>query len=209
MFALQVTPAKLMGSSDDMYQRGVYDAENDELNPFYYQHYYHYRRGYDKARRQVRQTDIRSNWIRTTLALTALLLISAAGYAFASGLLTSQAQQPRNTPAALAPTAVSPSPRPSPRPTAIATIAPADEPAGLRPGSQARISNLNGATLRARQSPTINAPIQDRIAEGSLVAIVDGPVEADGYTWWLIDVDGAGGWSAERSQDGVVWLVPE
>ena len=35
--------------TEEMYQRGVADAERGELHPFYYQHYYHYRRGYDRG----------------------------------------------------------------------------------------------------------------------------------------------------------------
>lgn len=38
-----------------MYERGVLDAEQDDLNLFYYQHYYHYRKGYDRTRRRLKQ----------------------------------------------------------------------------------------------------------------------------------------------------------
>lgn len=194
-----------------MYQRGVYDAEHDELNPFYYQHYYHYRRGYDKARRQVRQADNNSTRTRTILLVAVLLVVSFAGYAFASSLLT---PEKRDTDAVVAlatpaPASPSPQPSPSPRPTPRATANPPAGNNGLGIGARARVGNLNGATLRARQAPGTTAPIQARIPEGSVVTIIDGPIEAEGYTWWLIDRDGAGGWSAERSQDGVVWLIPE
>jgi hypothetical protein len=38
--------------------------------------------------------------------------------------------------------------------------------------------------------------------------VVEGPVEADGYTWWRIESDRGTGWSAQQSQDGVEWLKP-
>mgnify|MGYP007071095895 FL=1 len=37
--------------TEEMYRRGVADAEHGEPHPFYYQHYYQYRRAYDNARR--------------------------------------------------------------------------------------------------------------------------------------------------------------
>src|SRR5262245_25446872 len=54
-----------MGSSNEMFERGVRDAEQDDLNPFYYQHYYYYRQGYDKARRRLRRDPIASGRSRT------------------------------------------------------------------------------------------------------------------------------------------------
>ena len=38
--------------TEEMYRRGIADAEQGEPHPFYYQHYYQYRRGYDQARRR-------------------------------------------------------------------------------------------------------------------------------------------------------------
>ncbi|PMP76601.1 MAG: SH3 domain-containing protein, partial [Chloroflexus aggregans] len=35
-----------------MYELGAADAERGEFNPFYYQHYYYYRLGYDSVRRR-------------------------------------------------------------------------------------------------------------------------------------------------------------
>ena len=39
--------------TEEMYRRGVADAEQGEPHPFYYQHYYQYRRGYDRTRRSL------------------------------------------------------------------------------------------------------------------------------------------------------------
>jgi hypothetical protein len=71
------------------------------------------------------------------------------------------------------------------------------------------VTNVGEAALLARQAPAPEAPVQSRLDEGTLVQILEGPVEAEGYTWWLIQDDAAnGGWSAQTSQDGVEWLQP-
>ena len=42
-------------NTEDMAQRGADDAAHgDEPNPFYYQHYYHYRRSYNRMRQRQR-----------------------------------------------------------------------------------------------------------------------------------------------------------
>ncbi len=43
-----------MPTTSEMYERGAADAERGEFNPFYYQHYYYYRQGYDSVRRRNR-----------------------------------------------------------------------------------------------------------------------------------------------------------
>ena len=37
--------------TEEMYRRGLADAAQGEPHPFYYQHYYQYRKCYDRARR--------------------------------------------------------------------------------------------------------------------------------------------------------------
>jgi hypothetical protein len=71
------------------------------------------------------------------------------------------------------------------------------------------VTNVGETALLAREAPAPEAPVQSRLNEGTLVQILEGPVEAEGYTWWLIQDDSAtGGWSAQSSLEGVVWLEP-
>jgi len=44
--------------------------------------------------------------------------------------------------------------------------------------------------------------------EGEVARILEGPVEADGFTWWKIEGESGTGWSAQQSKEGVVWLQP-
>jgi hypothetical protein len=97
---------------------------------------------------------------------------------------------------------VAPTARPTaaPRPTVTATLPPV-----LAVGGRARLVNLNGAPLRAREAPGLTAVV-GRIPEGSEVAISEGPVEADGYTWWRVEAEGVSGWVAASSPEGVTFL---
>ncbi len=202
-----------MSSSNEMYDRGVADAEQDDLNLFYYQHYYHYRRGYDKARRRVKVA--RSNLLsgnRLLIVLAGIMVVAAFVLASIYGQAgTATSETAPNTRSALDASPIrTPRPTATPRPTSTATPVPATPTTaeGLRPNGQAQVVNLGGATLLGRSGPGINEPVQTRFAEGSQVTILEGPVEADGYVWWRIENETGSGWSAERSAEGVVWLQP-
>lgn len=199
-----------MPSNSEMYDLGAQDAERDDLNPFYYQHYYYYRKGYDDTRRQLRRSPIATApeqrspllfWLLGIAGLTLVVLWVLFGRAQAD--VAALPAEP--TVATAVPTA-----RPTVRPTEPPVIA-AEEPAAplaLAIGGRARVANLSGAPLRARVAPGLSQPIVARIPEGSEVDVLDGPVEADGYTWWQISGAAGSGWSAERSPEGVVFLEP-
>lgn len=194
-----------------MYERGTLDAEQDELNLFYYQHYYYYRKGYDKARKRVYRTSRALPFSRSLLLFAAasivVILLSAVGLQFYQG---SSAPTDRTASVdAVSTRTPRPTRTPAPVITATATLTSTDilQPA-LRPGSQARVVNVGAAALLARSGPGTNEPVQARFVEGTEVTILEGPVEADGYTWWLIEADSRNGWSADSSPEGLVWLEP-
>jgi uncharacterized protein YgiM (DUF1202 family) len=61
-----------------------------------------------------------------------------------------------------------------------------------------------------RSGAGTNFDLIARIDSGAMVEILDGPVEADGFTWWQIRVPGADnltGWVVE-SVDGLRTLTP-
>jgi len=106
----------------------------------------------------------------------------------------------------------------TPAPTSTATIAPTRPPtatpsitptpgAGLAPGKTARVSASGGINMRDK--PTSAAKLVSRLNPNTAVSIKDGPTNAEGYTWWLVD-DGAGnvGWVADGAKDDP-WLSPE
>ena len=63
----------------------------------------------------------------------------------------------------------------------------------LAVGSNATVT---GSGVNLRSSATTSAEVVETLSEGQQVSIVGGPEEADGYTWWLIEMDGNQGWIA-------------
>jgi len=196
--------------TEEMFQRGAADAERGELHPFYYQHYYHYRRGYDRTRRRLRRPGVawgeQPRWRRLAFVGAALVLIGLGVFAVLRA--RPQPSAAVGTPSG-APARVSATGAP-PRTPLFPTItpAPSPEPLVLRVGGAALVANTEGKPLRGRQEPSLKAPARVAFKEGERVQIRDGPVEADGYTWWRVESSSGIGWSAERSPEGVVWLQP-
>jgi len=201
-----------MSNNDEIYERGIQDAAEDDLNPFYYQHYYHYRQGYDLARRRmyrkrpVRQPVTRKVW--PALFVVVLLALIGAGLFIFTTPGTRE-----NATAQLPPEAdvvgvtampVEEEPPPSPLPEPVV-----DSEPHLQIGGTARIVNLNNAVLRGRSEPGITQPVLVRFTENSAVTILEGPAEADDYTWWRVANEMGTGWVAEGSLDGVIWLEPQ
>lgn len=52
-----------------------------------------------------------------------------------------------------------------------------------------------GDCLRARESPSLQAPVNACLSDGTEVTVQEGPQEADGYTWWRLQ---GWGWSAQE-----------
>jgi hypothetical protein len=193
--------------TEEMYQRGVADAERGELHPFYYQHYYHYRRGYDRTRRHLRRPRIDGggqSWSRWAMVLLVLIAIGLGSF-----MVLRARSQPTATPAA-----ARPAPTARLAATTIArtpifpTITPSPPAPVLRIGGSALIANTEGRPLRGRQEPSLKSPVRVSFKQGEQVTIQEGPVQADGYTWWRLEGPSGTGWSAERSPEGVVWLEP-
>src|SRR5829696_7624138 len=96
--------AAIMGmDTEEMYRRGVADAAQGEPHPFYYQHYYQYRKGYDRARRSRGLAGGYQNLYRQRrvwlLAAAGIVLVSVA--IFFSVRWRSQATTAPNPTAAL------------------------------------------------------------------------------------------------------------
>jgi hypothetical protein len=71
-------------------------------------------------------------------------------------------------------------------------------PAGIAIGIHVKVSGTRGNDLSFRAGPSTNHARLKIVAEGSILKVLDGPVEADnGYVWWqLQDVsDGVVGWA--------------
>lgn len=159
----------------------------------------------------------RARPLRTWRTLTALLVLSLLwlGPTLACG---SFAPRPTPTPTPLptdtpqtaatptaAPALLEPTATFTPNPTA--TFTPTPQPGTeLMVGEPARIAA--GGGLNLRETPNTDGELVVRLGFGQRVTVVDGPVSADGYTWWQVDAgEGTVGWAA--AGDGTdVWLTP-
>ncbi len=76
---------------------------------------------------------------------------------------------------------------PTPAPTVAAT--PATDPQageGFGVGDMVEVYGTGGDGLRLRASPALNASINVLGVENEVFQVSDGPVEADGFTWWYL-----------------------
>lgn len=88
----------------------------------------------------------------------------------------------------------SPAPPAPPTPPSAPATAAASQPAGsLQVGSAATVATDDGDCLNVRSGPGRAAPIVTCLADGTPVRLVDGPMPADGVTWWRLD---GLGWAA-------------
>ncbi len=53
-----------------------------------------------------------------------------------------------------------------------------------------------GLALRAAPSSNPDVPIQTYLSGNTAVQVLDGPIEADGYTWWQVHAANQEDWCA-------------
>jgi pimeloyl-ACP methyl ester carboxylesterase len=84
-------------------------------------------------------------------------------------------------------------------------------PSQMLVGRPGRVSFTDGTSTRLRSDPTISSQVLMEMSEGHSFDVVDGPVCADGYTWWQLKERSRGqlGWSAEGADDQYfIWPFP-
>ena len=65
-------------------------------------------------------------------------------------------------------------------------------------GKRAFIVGTEGNGLNGRAGPSLSQEVKATFAEGSSVRLVEGPVEADGFTWWRAEGEGGSAWVASK-----------
>lgn len=91
---------------------------------------------------------------------------------------------------------IAPTRTPFPMPTPTVTPPPV-----LAPGVMARVNTDNNDSLRVRAEPDpANAGnILESLDSGVMVELLEGPLQANGYTWWRVRTEsGVEGWTVER-----------
>ena len=142
-------------------------------------------------------------------ALAAVILLLVVAFVFSR-----RSAQPEPTPTVMV---VTPTATLIPRPTATPLVDATDTPeAAATPatspsappsdtigvGGYVRVSAAAG--LSFREDPSTGGTLIQVLDSGSILEVVGGPEEADGYTWWqLRRDDGKEGWSAAGSGEDV------
>ncbi len=73
-------------------------------------------------------------------------------------------------------------------------------------GQPARVAATQG--LNVRRSASASGDRLGRYPPGAIVSVLEGPTEADGYTWWRVGNNELAGWVAEGDGE-VTWLSPD
>ena len=106
-------------------------------------------------------------------------------------------------------TSIAASPDATPDTTLAATPSPRPRVAHLEPGSYARVVTED---LVYRTAPRIadDSAILGKLEPDARVYVAEGPVESDGYQWFMVQVEGTWtrGWAAAGGKDGEDWLRP-
>ncbi|MCY3603257.1 MAG: hypothetical protein OXH12_09285 [Chloroflexi bacterium] len=101
---------------------------------------------------------------------------------------------PTPAPATPVPTATAVPSIPEPTPTPPPTVA--GPAARFSPGDGAVVAGTDSC-LNVRAEADIEGQILDCIADGTIVTVLEGPVEQGNLTWWLIAAPEVNGWAAE------------
>lgn len=107
-------------------------------------------------------------------------------------------------PEGAAPTIPAAAPSPATAAPPPATAAPTSPTPALRVGGWAKVHGTEGQDLRLRAAPGLSSETLALVEEGTLLRVVEGPSQADGYTWWRVQApDDRSGWAAGQ------WLAPQ
>ena len=146
-----------------------------------------------------------------TLAIPVAMVVGCAAQSGPDRSLAVSAESDRARPlATIAPTVMA-----TPAPTSTVTAAPF-----LRPDGVAQVVTTD---LVVRSAPGVSAESEiyaDLLNEPTLLFVLDGPVAADGYDWWLVEPFSRDvcialcpakpplGWVAQAGTDGEPWIAP-
>ena len=82
--------------------------------------------------------------------------------------------------------AVAAPPRPAATPSPQANLPPSPPPGRIAAGAFVQIRGTEGKGLRLRSEPGLKGAVNYLGMEAEVFQVQDGPVAADGYTWWYL-----------------------
>ncbi len=100
-----------------------------------------------------------------------------------------------------------------PTPTPPATAAPGEgcpgdpTPGYLRVGAAARVAD-QAHPVRLREEPSTQSIFTEMVYQDATLRVVEGPVCADDYRWWRVEVGGRPGWTVEAANGRYLLIDP-
>jgi len=79
----------------------------------------------------------------------------------------------------------------------------------MKVGITGRVTNGDPRSLRLREEPTISAKVITYLKLGKEFLVIGGPVCADGFLWWQIEVDSYSGYWVAEGEWGNYFIEPE
>jgi hypothetical protein len=65
----------------------------------------------------------------------------------------------------------------------------------IRVGAPVVVQGTGGAGLNLREQPSLGSPILGTVQDGTPLTVIEGPQDADGFTWWKVQTaEGGAGW---------------
>ncbi len=195
----------------EWYERGTRDAERGDPDAFLYQHYYHYRLGYDEGRRRIGRASgmplLEQAWVRVGIPVVVVVVLTV--FALVRFIRIPDVASVIDPTATARPSESNTLPVSTPIFPTATPVVPTVTPVilRLRIGGWAIVQNTAGRPLRGRTEPGLTAASIYAYQEREVLQVIDGPVRADGYVWWQVSGASGTGWSAERSLEDVVWLA--
>jgi hypothetical protein len=134
-------------------------------------------------------------------------LLATQDFAAAAALLPTAMPQPTATYLPSFNPSLTNTPAPFPAPTLTQTPTPMQH--GQFAFGQMTTVNVINDTLNVRAAPGVEFEILEKLEDGTIVIILDGPRRSDdGLVWWRVRTPrGTEGWSVERA-DGIRTLLP-
>jgi hypothetical protein len=80
-----------------------------------------------------------------------------------------------------------PTSTPLPTPTVPSNIPPSPLPGTIGISAYVQITGTGGDGLRLRSDAGLNNPVAFLGLESEVFLVIDGPIDADGYTWWQLE----------------------
>ena len=126
-------------------------------------------------------------WLLGGAAVGVFLVLAFLGLSRLNGLAQRSTSEPVLT--------IIPIPTPTTVPSVEPTLAPPPSPTPspksdgakqFATGELVQVAGTEGDGLRMRDGPTLVATILLLGLESEVFEVVDGPIEADGYTWWRL-----------------------